>query len=119
MTAYNDRRIYPELRLIFRVMQAVAAVGLLWSLSDLLGHTGRGAEWLTLLYATWFMLAVVCIEAILNWIRGGVYVLVIATLVVTLAEWSQGIASLGGASLAALLVLLLVAYVRPLWDQFD
>lgn len=109
----------PELHRTLRLFQFVALLGLGYSIAALAGGTASKADWMQLLYTTWFALSLISAEAILCCIRAGVVTLGLSTLVVAVVEIATGSASLGGASLGLLILYLIVAYVRPAWDCFD
>ncbi|MFW5691805.1 MAG: hypothetical protein ACOCX3_00485 [Chloroflexota bacterium] len=112
-------KLTPELRVMLRLFQIVALLGLGHSIMTLAGGTTSKVDWLQMLYTTWFALAVVSIEAILYQIRAGVITLVIATLAVAIAELLAGVATIGGASLGLLVFFIVVVYIRPIWKEFD
>lgn len=109
----------PELRTMLRLFQIVAAVSLMMGLATLARDTASIADWMLLLYLSWFTLAIVSIEAIFRYLKAGVYTLLLATLVVTLAEIIQGSATLGGASLGLLVIFIFTVYIRPMWSEFE
>ncbi len=71
------------------------------------------------LYTGWFVAAVVSAIAIMQWKKWGVYTLALATLIVSIVTILQGTATLGGASLAALIILALIIYLPPIWNEFE
>lgn len=115
----SDQRHNPELRAVLRLFQIVATCGLVLSVATLAGQTASNAGTRHMLYITWFAIAVVSIEAILHWIKAGVYALALATLVVTVVDVFAGVATPGGASLGLLVAFILFVYLRPVWGLFD
>ncbi|RMG69723.1 MAG: hypothetical protein D6711_18925 [Chloroflexi bacterium] len=108
-----------ELRILLRLIQIVAAISLMFGIATLARDTASIADWMLLLYLTWFTLAIVSIEAIFRWLKVGVYTLILATLVVTLVEILTGRATIGGASLGILVAYIIIVYIRPLWGDFE
>jgi hypothetical protein len=108
-----------EFRTVLRMIQITAGVGIVYSAAALARETAPNAEWRYALYTTWFAIAILSVEAILRWIKAGVYALLLMTLVVGAVEILEGVANLGGASLGLLVVVILVGYLYPLRDQFD
>lgn len=115
----SEYRHNPELRAVLRLFQLIAALGLVVSVATLVRPSASNAGWRQLLYTTWFAIAVVSVEAILHWIKAGVYALGLATLIVTIVDVFAGVATPGGASLGLLVAFILFVYLRPLWGQFD
>ena len=109
----------PEVRVVLRMLQIVAVIGLCSGVLTLARMSAPNAEFRHLLYISWFAIAILSVEAILHWIKAGVYALFWMTLLVTAVEFVQGNASLGGASLGLVLAVILVGYLYPLRDQFD
>jgi hypothetical protein len=115
----SDNRTHsPETRLALRFFQIVAAIGLLYGLALLAGDAPN-ANYRHIVYTLWFGVTVVSIEAILNWLKTGVYALVTMTVVVTLVDILEGVATLGGATLGLLVAFVIVVYLLPMWRQFD
>ncbi len=109
----------PQLRLLLRFIQVVAGLGLTYSVLTLARNNAPNAEWLHLLYTSWFILALVSAQAILYRLKAGVVVLAGSTLVVMIAELVSGTASIGGASLGLFVAFLIGVYIRPIWETFD
>jgi hypothetical protein len=109
----------PEMRVMLRTLQIVALAGLVIGIVTLAKATAPYAEWRLMLYISWFAIAVISAEAILYWLKAGVHALLGMTLLVTLIELVSGSASLGGASLGLLMIVILVGYLYPLRNQFD
>jgi Na+/H+ antiporter NhaA len=112
----SERQHQPVLRVFLRMLQVGSVLGAIYTIAL---TAAREPDWQWMLYASWFAIAAVSAEAILHWIKAGVYVLVLATLVVSFVELGAGTATLGGASLALLLLFVLVTYIYPEWDQYD
>ncbi len=109
----------PQLRVLLRFFQIVALLGLGYSVATLAVAPAYNADWMTMLYTTWFALNLVSAEAILYRIKAGVVTLVISTAIIAIAEVLAGVASIGGASLGLLVAFIVIVYVRPLWEEFD
>ena len=116
MISYRQR---PEYRTVLRIFQLSAVMGLLISLVMLARNSAPNAELRHVLYTTWFAITIVSIEAILHWLKVGVYALGLATATVTLVELLEGVATLGGASLGFLVAFILITYLHPIWNQFE
>lgn len=109
-----------EYRITLRIFQIIAGLGLILSVGLLIsGETAAQADWRHFLYTTWFAIAIVSIETILNWYKAGVYILAGATLVVTLVDLLGGMATLGGASLGVLVFAIIFIHIRPVWNLFE
>lgn len=115
----SDGQHNSETQTVLRTVQMVATVGFVYSLATLARAAAPIAEWRLILYTTWFAITVVSIEAILRWMKAGVYALVLATLAVTVTDMFEGVATVGGASLGLLIAFIIVGYVRPEWEHFD
>lgn len=109
----------PDTRMMLRSVQIVSILGLLLGVITLAGTTAPNADWRLLLYITWFAIAIISVEAILYWVKAGIYALLLMTLAVTVADVSQGVATIGGGMLGLLVVTILVGYLYPMRDQFD
>ena len=118
MRAFESRH-QPEFVVVMRMFQIIVAIGLFFSLVMLAKNISPEELGRHLLYMSWFAVTFISIEAILNWIKLGVYALIAATVVVTILDLFIGAATFGGASLGLLVAFLLLVYVRPLWHQFD
>ena len=118
MKTFNGSR-HNETRLVFRLFQIIAAVGLFLSVAMLASEPPLGAKIGQMVYISWFAIAVISIEAILQKLKVGVYALVFATITVTVVDLMIGKATLGGASLGLLVGYVLIVYIRPDWWQFD
>ena len=114
-----SHRMKPEYRAVLRIFQLFAVMGLLISLVMLARNTAPNAELRHMLYTTWFVITIISIEAILHWLKIGVYTLGLATAMITLVELLEGVATLGGASLGLLVAFILVVYLHPIWNQFE
>lgn len=116
----NVRAYTPEVRKALRTFQGFAAAGGLYSGWLLLGSSGSAiSDDRLMLYTLWFIVAIVSIEAILRFIRAGIYALAIITLAVTMLDWAAGAMTIGGASLAVLLVVFFITYVKPFWQHLE
>lgn len=115
----HESNLSPMLRTMLRFTQIVALLELGYCIATLVGDTASKADWLFVLYTTWFALVLLSAEAILHRIRAGVYTLVAATLAVTIGEFHAGVATVGGASLALLVTFMIIGYILPEWKRFD
>ena len=109
----------PQFRVLLRFFQMVALLGFGYSVATLAVAPAYNADWMYMLYTTWFALNLVSAQAILYEIRAGVVTLVISTAVIAIAELLAGVASVGGASLGLLVAFVVIVYVRPIWEEFD
>jgi len=109
----------PETRMMLRSVQVVSILGLALGMMTLAGATAPNADWRLHLYITWFAIAIISVEAILHWVKAGIYALLLMTLTVTAADISQGVATMGSGLLGMLVVTILVGYLYPMRDQFD
>ena len=103
-----------------RTFQTTCAIGFIYSgivLARITTPNVGAAFWLHVLYTLWFAIAFVCVEAIIHRIKAGVYGLFLATLVITLAEFGRGIATIGGASLGLLVAYITYIFVSPVWGE--
>ena len=115
----NSIKHNPETRTLLRMFQLVAIAGLTFCVAQIAQGTVEDQGWRIMVYASWFVLAIVSIEAIFNWVRAGVYTLVLATCVVTAVDLLLGYATIGGASLGLLVAFVIVVYLRPVWKRFE
>lgn len=118
MTTFTHRHT-AEFRRVLRAFQVIALIGLVVSLANLARLTAPNAELRLFVYISWFTIAIISAEAILHWIKTGVYALILATVSVSIIEIIDGTASIGGASLGLLIAYVLYSYVHPVWHQFD
>ena len=109
----------PEMRMMLRAFQIAATLGMVLLVGTLARMTAPNADWRLLLYITWFSIAIISVEAILHWVKAGVYALLLMTLLVAVADFSQGVANFSDTLLGLIAVTLLVGYLYPLRDQFD
>lgn len=106
-----------ELLVVMRMFQAVCILGLVYCLLSLAADSSANGR--LVLYVSWFAVASASAEAILNWLKLGVYILVAATAIVTVVEVISGTATLGGASLGLLVAFVMVVYLRPEWSLYE
>ncbi|MEQ8675622.1 MAG: hypothetical protein RLP44_00720 [Aggregatilineales bacterium] len=105
-----------DMQRIIRTIEVASGVGLLFCAVNIARTDG---DIFYILYASWFAVAIASFEAIVNWYKAGVYALIAATVVLTAVEFLSGMASLGGASLAVMLFVILYVYIAPVWSRFE
>jgi hypothetical protein len=106
----------PELLAIFNVVAVVSLLGNIYCLIALATDFSDYPTATLLVYSIWF---VACITALFLMKRGdvwGAYSLAFATILVGIYELVTGIASFGGAILALCIILLLLFYLRYMWQ---
>lgn len=119
MKTFNGNHKELERQVVFRVFQLVVGLGLVLSLLLIAKQPTFNADFGLMVYTSWFAIAFVSIEAIIQRLKAGVYALVLATIIVTVVDFTIGEATFGGATLGLLVAYILVAYIRPEWWQFD
>lgn len=110
---------FTDMEVVFRTFQFIAVLGLIYCLIALVSSGSRDNDTRLLVYATWFALAISSIDGILAFAKAGAYILVGATLAVTIYDIAMGYANLGGAMLGALVAFVVATYVAPIWKQFE
>lgn len=115
----NGKRHNAQLTLFLRALQIIGVAGLVYCVYLVAIESPWMPQWRLLLYATWFAIAAAAAEAILDWFKAGVFILVIATAAVGLVEIVFGLASWGGFVLALVLLFVLVEFVLPEWWQYE
>lgn len=108
-----------ELRVLLRGIQVISLVGLLYSAGQIANGQALGPDWRPILHATWFAVVAASAQAILEWYRLGVYLLVGVTLLVTIIDLAYGWETMGEVSLMLALTFILVSYVVPKWWKFE
>ena len=116
MQASNQYQPERNMQRMVRAIEVASGVGLLFCAVNIAKTEG---DIFYILYASWFAVAIASFEAILNWYKPGIYALIAATIGLTAIEFLSGMASLGGASLAVMLFVMLYVYIAPVWDRFE
>lgn len=114
MTTYQHN---PQTKTLLRTFQLVSVGGLLAASAELLRQGFNSDNWRMLIYAWWFVVSIISVEAVFQWMKIGVYALVGATLAVTVFEITQGYATLIGASLGLLVAFVIIVYLYPVWGN--
>jgi hypothetical protein len=118
----SKRKLESQLGGFFVLLAIVSILGALYCLAALARIQGISlhlSDSDLLLYTVWFIAAAVSSIAIVRCKKWGVYILSIATLIVTVANILQGSATWGGASLGAIVAFALLLSIRPIWGKFD
>ncbi len=112
----NQSREIADLRRVIRMLEAFSFIGLLFSI---LAISESGGDLLYIVSASWFVVALMSFQSMLNFYKLGLYTLIIATIIVTVFDLTIGTASFGGASLAILLGIILYTVIKPVWGRFE
>lgn len=112
----NQSSQMSDLRRVIRMLEAFSLIGLLFSI---LAIAESGGDLIYIVSASWFAVALVSFQSILNFYKIGLYTLIIATVIVTVFDLTIGTATFGGASLAILLGIILYSVIKPVWTQFE
>ena len=97
---------------VLQLLELVSLIGLLFC-GLLLTHGSMTMDLAqVMVYAVWFLISVVSVHLMQNDDRWGAYSLAAATIAVTLFDLIKGHASLGGAFLGLLLMVIVIAYLR-------
>jgi hypothetical protein len=115
----STRKHNPQLSFTLRMVEVVTVLGVLYCAVLIVSGNTTVPQWQLMLYATWFAVAAASAEAILEWYRVGVYILVATTFLVGLVELLSGMASAGGFVLALTLLFIIISYVMPEWWLFE
>lgn len=111
MTTYEHT---PQTKTLLRTFQWVSLTGLVLVILQL--RQGVEADnWRMLIYGSWFVISIISVEAVLHWLKTGVYVLAGATLAVTAVDIALGYATMMGASLGLLIAFVIIVYLYPVW----
>jgi len=121
MQSVNDRKRSTELTAILGIFEVVSLLGLVYCALVLAGvqNAQPMPAWRLMIYGAWFGVSAVSVYAMLHWKRWGAYGLAVATLVVTVVDIVKGFATWGGASLGLIVAVLVAAYLRPHWVDFE
>ena len=115
----NYRTNYGILSSILQLMELVSLIGLLFC-GLLLTHGPLAMDLAqVMVYAVWFLMSVVSIHLVQRNDRWGAYSLAAATVAVTLFDMIKGHASLGGAVLGLLVMVIVIAYLRFSRSNFE
>ena len=121
MRSLNNRQRSTELTAILAIFEVVSLLGLIYCLLVLVGIQSAQPmpAWRLAFYGGWFAVSAVCVYAMLHWKKWGAYGLAAATSIVTVLDIVKGSATWGGASLGLLIAVLIAAYLRPHWMDFE
>lgn len=115
------RKRAPEFSALLSLMEVVSVLGVIYILLVLARQQSiiPIQREILVLYGVWFLVSGVSVYGILKWKKWGVYALAASTAVVTVVDVLRGTASLGGASLGLVVVVVLAVYLRPIWEDFE
>jgi hypothetical protein len=119
MQSVNNRKRSTELTAILAIFEVVSLLGLVYCLLVAIQNLQPMPAWRLAFYGGWFAVSAVCVYAMLRWRKWGAYSLAAATLIVTVVDIVQGFATWGGASLGLIITVLVAAYLRPHWMDFE
>jgi hypothetical protein len=119
MQSVNNRKRSTELTAILAIFEGVSLLGLVYCVLVAAQNTQPMPAWRLAFYGAWFAVSAVCVYAMIHWKKWGAYGLALATVVVTVVDIVQGFATWGGASLGLLIAVLVAAYLRPHWMDFE
>ena len=107
-----NRHYDPNLLAIMNLLGAASLMGFLYCLFVLL-HGGFMLDpSAVFLYLLWFAISFISVHLMKRGDVWGAYALGIATLALSIYEIVRGTASIGGAALAAFVMLLLISYIK-------
>ena len=109
---YYENAHHPIIFAILRILQFIALMGLINCLLGLLMEGYIIPNDSLVLYGAWFILCIEATEAMIRGWRWGAFLLGGATLLMTLAELIRGETSIGGAIMAIVIGILIVAYLN-------
>lgn len=103
------------------LLGAVCLMGVAYCALAAVGLQSHAAlpTWQFLFYGAWLAIGAVCVHALLRWKKWGVVGLGVAALVMSLVNLIQGSVTLQGISLGVVVIVVLVATLRPAWHHFD
>lgn len=110
--SYLDSKHDPVILATLRVLEFISFVGVIYCAFGLMMKDFVIADTSLALYGAWFILSVESTEAMIQGWRWGAGLLGGATLFITIADMMRGEATLGGATLGLLILVLIVAYLR-------
>ncbi len=102
----------PLLLAFVRTLGAVSVVGFIYCAIILLHGSYEGVLLNAAVYALWFGVAYLCATSMLRGDAWGAYILVIATLSVTIYDIVSGLATVGGACLGGLVLMIVYSYLN-------
>jgi hypothetical protein len=107
----NKRFNNPTLLVLLQMLGALSVTGFLYCLIILLHGVGTGAQADIVLYLVWFAVSVLSVYVMRRGDVWGAYALAIATILVGLYDITRNMATIGGASLGVMVMLLVLDYV--------
>lgn len=110
--SYLDSPHDPIILATLRILEFVGFVGVIYCAIGLLSGDFIIADASLALYGAWFILCVEATEAMIQGWRWGAGLLGSTTLAITVIDLMRGEATLGGATLGILIVVLIIAYMR-------
>jgi len=119
---HNRRKHDPIIIATLRILEFVSLVGVIYCAVGLLVEGFVVPRVSLALYGAWFILCVEATEAMIQGWYWGVALLGGSTLFITVADLIRGEATLGGAMLGILILILIVAYLRdypPNYEEED
>jgi hypothetical protein len=109
---YNRQPRDPLLLAFVRTLGAVSVIGFVYCSMVLLHGTSEGMLLNAAIYALWFGVAYLCTDSMLRGDVWGAYILVTATLGVTIYDIVSGLATVGGACLGGLVLMIVYSYLK-------
>lgn len=109
---HHNRVHDPIIVTTLRILEFIALVGVIYCSVGLLVDGFVIPKASLILYGAWFILSVEATEAMIHGWYWGAALLGGSTLLITIADIVRGEATLGGAMLGILILVLIVAYVR-------
>jgi len=110
--SYLDSDHDPIVLATLRLLEFVSFVGVLYCAMGLMMGGFVINEASLALYGAWFILCVEATEAMVQGWRWGAGLLGGVTLFITIVDLMRGSATLGGATLGLLILILIIAYLR-------
>jgi hypothetical protein len=110
--SYLDSNHDPIILATLRLLEFISFVGVIYCAMGLMIGDFIVPEASLALYGAWFILCVEATEAMIQGLRWGARLLGGATLFITAVDLVRGEATLGGATLGILILMLIVAYLR-------
>lgn len=110
--SYLDSNYDPIVLATLRLLEFISFIGVIYCATGLMVGGFIVPDASLALYGAWFILCVEATEAMIQGWRWGARLLGGATLFITAVDLVRGEATLGGATLGIVILILIVAYLR-------
>jgi hypothetical protein len=109
---YLKRQYDPILLAIINMLGAASLMGFLYCLAVLLHGIPGFAKTDVTLYLVWFGISMLSVYVMKKGDIWGAYALGIATVAITIYDLARGMATIGGATLGTIVMLIVISYIR-------